>query len=181
MTDSPSFITYHHLSPWLHGNLVLVDLTFNFDDPKNDFESNLDDMLERFDGGDLKEYVKFSLIFLILKFLFRWSQFLVVITTHSDPRTGDLHIAPENTGSVPVNEVSDLFLFYLFFKYLNSILDLQCYVSKTFLQYITERQEEHPQFTILWCTIKSEGVQESSHEIRFSVSSQLVIYNKLII
>ena len=111
MIDSPSFITYHHLSPWLHGNLVLVDLTFNFDDPKNHFESKLNDMLDRFDGGDLKEYTNFNLIFLRLKFLFRWSRFLVVITTHSDPRTGDLHIAPNNTGSVLVNEVSYLFLF----------------------------------------------------------------------
>ena len=68
MIDSPSFITYHHLSPWLHGNLVLVDLAFNFDDPKNNFESNLNDMLNRFEGGDLKEYVNFSFIFPILKF-----------------------------------------------------------------------------------------------------------------
>ena len=90
---------------------MLVDLTFNFDDPKNDFESKLDDMLDRFDSGDLKEYVNSSSIFLILKFSFSWTRFLVVITTHSDPRTGDLHIAPNNTGSVPVNEVSFLFLF----------------------------------------------------------------------
>jgi len=122
MIDSPSVITYHHLSPWLHGNLVLVDLTFNFDDPKNDFESKLDDMLDRFDGGDLKEYVNFSFIFLMLNFSFRWSRFLVVITMHSDPHTGDLHIAPNNTGSVPVNEVS--FYFILFYcKFLNFFLD----------------------------------------------------------
>ena len=68
-------------------------------------------MLDRFEGGDLKEYVIFSLISPIPTFLFRWSQFLVVITTHSDPRTGDLHIAPGNTGSVPVNEVSGCFKF----------------------------------------------------------------------
>ena len=117
MIDSPSVITYHHLSPWLHGNLVLVDLTFNFDDPQNDFESKLDDMLDRFDGGDLKEYVNFSPIFFNTNFyLFRWCQFLVVITTHSDPHTGDLHIAPNNAGSVPVNEVS------LFFTYLYTII-----------------------------------------------------------
>jgi len=112
MIDSPSLITYHHLNPWLHGNLILVDLTFNFDDSESDFESNLGNMIDRFDGGDLKEYVNFNIIFLILKFLFRWSQFLIVITTHSDPRTGDLHIAPDNAGSVPVNEVSNIFLLY---------------------------------------------------------------------
>jgi len=96
MIDSPSVITYHHLNPWLHGNLILVDLTFNFEDLENDFESNLNNMIDRFDGGDLKE----------------WTQFLIVITTHSDPRTGDLHIAPDNAGSVPVNEVSNIFLLY---------------------------------------------------------------------
>ena len=47
---------------------MLVDLTFNFDDPKNDFESKLDDMLDRFDSGDLKKYVNSSSIFLILNF-----------------------------------------------------------------------------------------------------------------
>ena len=31
---------------------------------------------------------------------------MVVITTHSDLNTGDLHIAPNNTGSVPADEVS---------------------------------------------------------------------------
>ena len=184
MINSPSFITYHHLSPWLHGNLILVDLIFNFNDPKNDFESKLGDILDCFDGGDLNEYVNFSLIF---SNLFRWNQFLVVITTHSDPCTGDLHIAPDNAGAVPVNEVSDLFLFYFYFyfyisEFLNFILDLWCYVSKPLLQYITKRQqEEHPQSIVLWCIIKSEGVQERSHEICFSVHSQLVTNDKLII
>jgi len=102
MVDSPSIITYHHLAPWLHGNLVLVNMEFNF-------ESQLDDMLGRFSSGEFAEYANFSPIFSILKSLFRWNQFLVVITTHSIPRTGDLHIAPNNTGSVPVNEVNFLF------------------------------------------------------------------------
>jgi hypothetical protein len=112
MVASSSFITYYHLVPWLHGNLVLVDLIFNFDDLQNDFYSNLDRMLERFEGGDLKEYVDLDPIFSILMFSFRWSRFLVIITTHSDPETGYLHIAPNNTGSVPVNEVS-IFIYFI--------------------------------------------------------------------
>jgi len=118
MVDSPSIITYHHLAPWLHGNLVLVNMEFNFDDPKINFESQLDDMLGRFASGEFAEYANFSPIFSILKSLFRWNRFLVVITTHSDPRTGDLHIAPNNTGSVPVNEVN--FLFNHYYKILKS-------------------------------------------------------------
>jgi hypothetical protein len=101
----------HHLCPWLHGNLILVNVLFNFDNLKNDFKSKLDNML-RFDDGDLKEYINLSPIIshiLILNFLPRWSQFLVIITTHSDPYTEDLHIALNNTGSAPVNKVSFYF------------------------------------------------------------------------
>ncbi|KIK03069.1 hypothetical protein K443DRAFT_131586 [Laccaria amethystina LaAM-08-1] len=89
MTDSPSILTYHHLAPWLHGNLVLIDLMFNFDDPKNNFNSQMECMLHEFEEGQFKD----------------WSRFLVIITTHSDPDTGFLHIAPGNTGSVPANEL----------------------------------------------------------------------------
>jgi len=53
MMDSSSLVTYHHLAPWLQGNLVLVDLMFNFDDPQNDFESQLDTMLQDFEEGEL--------------------------------------------------------------------------------------------------------------------------------
>ena len=134
--SSCNMCIYHHLSFCLHGK---VDLTFNFDDPKNDFKSKLDDMLDCFNGGDLTEYVNSSLIFLTLNFSFRWSQFLVIITTHSDPHTGDLHIAPNNTGSIPVNEVSFPFSFFYYCKFLNFCLDSWCYVFRTLLQCITER------------------------------------------
>ena len=113
MVDSTSLITYHHLAPWLQGNLVLVDLMFNFDDPQNDFESQLDTMLQDFEEGDYKEYVNSYLIFLALNISIRWTRFLVVITTHSDPCTGDLHIAPGNTGSAPAHEVSLLTFFFV--------------------------------------------------------------------
>jgi hypothetical protein len=108
MMDSTSHVTYHHLAPWLQGNLVLVDLMFNFDDPQNDFESQLDTMLQDFEKGNYKEYINFYLVFLTLNISISWTRFLVVISTHSDPRTGDLHIAPGNTRSVPPAEVSFL-------------------------------------------------------------------------
>jgi len=118
--DSTSLITYHHLAPWLQGNLVLVDLMFNFDDPQNDFESQLDTMLQDFEEGDYKEYVNFYLIFLALNVSIRWTRFLVVISTHSDPHTGDLYIAPGNTGSVPPDEVSFLTFFMIISKLYSS-------------------------------------------------------------
>lgn len=115
--DSASLITYHHLAPWLQGNLVLVDLMFNFDDPQNAFESQLDTMLQDFEEGEYKEYVNFYFFFLALNISIRWTRFLVVISTHSDPRTGDLHIAPGNTGSVPVDEVSFLTFYVIILNF----------------------------------------------------------------
>lgn len=55
MVDSASFITYHHLVPWLQGNLVLVELIFNFDDTNNNFDTQLDTMLQDFEDGHFKE------------------------------------------------------------------------------------------------------------------------------
>ena len=117
IVDSTSLVTYHHLAPWLQGNLVLVDLVFNFDDPQNNFQSQLDSMLQEFEEGNYKEYIHFYLFFLELNISIRWTRFLVVISTHSDPRTGDLHIAPGNTGSVPVDEVSFLSFFVIILNF----------------------------------------------------------------
>lgn len=56
MDDTPSLITYCHLHPWLQGNVVHIDMDFNFDDvPHNDFESRLDLMLNAFETGHLQE------------------------------------------------------------------------------------------------------------------------------
>ena len=117
MVDSASLITYNHLAPWLQGNLVLVDLMFNFDDSQNNFETQLDNMLQDFEEGDYKEYVNFYLFFLVLSISITWTRFLVVISTHSDPCTGDLHIAPGNTGSVPVDEVSLITFFVIILNF----------------------------------------------------------------
>ncbi|KAF8813074.1 hypothetical protein BYT27DRAFT_7085341, partial [Phlegmacium glaucopus] len=89
MKDTPSIITYHHLHPWLQGNLVHIDFDFNFENSTNDFNIRLNRMLDRFENGDLKD----------------WSRFFIFIMTHSDPKTGYVHIAPNNTGSVPVGEL----------------------------------------------------------------------------
>ena len=62
-------------------------------------------MLDAFETGKLQEYVNFILIFPIMRIIFRCTQFFVMITTHSDPTTGYLHLGPNNVGSVPVDEV----------------------------------------------------------------------------
>jgi hypothetical protein len=64
-------ITYHHLVPWLQGNLVLVDLTFNFDDKNNKFETNLDTMLQDFEDGLFKRVSCFHFYFSNTEYLIR--------------------------------------------------------------------------------------------------------------
>jgi hypothetical protein len=166
MVDSTSLITYHHLAPWLQGNLVLVDLMFNFEDPKNDFDSQLDSMLQDFEEGDYKEYFNFYFVFLALNILIRWTRFLVVISTHSDPRTGDLHIAPGNTGSAPANQVR-FFIFCDYYKILNSIPAVASYFPRALPQVIKEKREEQkpPQSICLWGALKSSQIQRGCEKI----------------
>ena len=38
--------------------------------------------------------------------LYSFQRFLVVFTTHCDPRNGNVHHAPDNRGAVPFNEVN---------------------------------------------------------------------------
>jgi len=48
----PSLLTYHHLHSWLQGNLVHINMDFNFNGVSyNDFESRLDSMLNEFETG----------------------------------------------------------------------------------------------------------------------------------
>lgn len=74
--------------------------------------------------GQFEVYVSITFIIMrLILVLLRWMQFMVVVTTHSDPETGFLHIMPNNGGSVPVQEVNHLFIF-LCFDFLNAILDV---------------------------------------------------------
>jgi len=118
MSNVPSHLIYYHLHDWLQGNIMHISLDFNFDDvPWNDFETRFNSVLDKFEQVEFQKYVIVS--FLILKlifFLFSWERFMVLITTHSDPTTGFLHIVPNNRGSVPVKEVQ---YFYLFIYYIS--------------------------------------------------------------
>ncbi|EDR13074.1 uncharacterized protein LACBIDRAFT_308512 [Laccaria bicolor S238N-H82] len=92
MNDIPSLLAYHHLHDWLHGNVVHVGLDFHLCDvPHNDFESQLDTMLAAFERKGQFE---------------GWTQFMVIVMTHSDLDTGFPHIAPNNGASVPAEETS---------------------------------------------------------------------------
>jgi hypothetical protein len=55
--DSPAAIVYHHLLPWLRGNLVYVELDFDFRVTKSrhNFEDRLEEMLDVFISGPFKE------------------------------------------------------------------------------------------------------------------------------
>ena len=55
MKDAPSIMTYHHIHPWLKGNLIYVDLDFNFEKGDHEFSERLNLMLDRFESGDLME------------------------------------------------------------------------------------------------------------------------------
>jgi hypothetical protein len=48
-------MAYHHIYPWLKGNLIHVDLDFNFEKPDHDFPERLNLMLDRFENGDLMQ------------------------------------------------------------------------------------------------------------------------------
>lgn len=56
MDDTPSNLAYHHLQPWLMGNIVHIDLDFNMTEVlHNDWSVRLDQMLESFETGEYKE------------------------------------------------------------------------------------------------------------------------------
>lgn len=56
MVDTPSFLLYQHLHPWLQGNLVHVNIDFNLTEvPHNDFAIRFDAMLESFESGQFQE------------------------------------------------------------------------------------------------------------------------------
>jgi hypothetical protein len=58
MNDTPSYLVYTHLQPWLQGNIIHIDLDFNLTDvPHNDWVTRLDRMLDSFETGEFKEYV----------------------------------------------------------------------------------------------------------------------------
>jgi hypothetical protein len=55
MTDTPASLAYHHLQPWMQGNIVYFDIDFNMTDvPHNDWATRLDSMLDSFEKGELK-------------------------------------------------------------------------------------------------------------------------------
>jgi hypothetical protein len=55
MTDTPASLTYHHLQPWLQGNIVHIDLDFNMTDVShNDWAIRRDSMLDFFETGEFR-------------------------------------------------------------------------------------------------------------------------------
>ncbi|KIM35706.1 hypothetical protein M413DRAFT_79136, partial [Hebeloma cylindrosporum] len=78
-------LIYHHLYTYLLGNLALVDFEFSLEsqDDHAMLNSSLLEMTADFRNG----------------------RFLVILTDHSSPDTGDVHIAPNNAGATTLEEV----------------------------------------------------------------------------
>lgn len=97
MKDSQSTMVYHYLQPWLQGNIVLVELDFNFEQGIDKFQSCLNCMLDQLENGNLKEYRQIYSYFLVFSFLFdflsSWACFFILVAIHSYPKLGFLHVA----------------------------------------------------------------------------------------
>ena len=53
MNDTPSYLAYHHLQPWLLGNVVHVDLDFNMvDEAYHDWVIRFNRLLDSFETGE---------------------------------------------------------------------------------------------------------------------------------
>ena len=86
---------------WSHETSTPTDMDFN----------------DRLEPGDFKSHINICFIILMLiVYLFRWSQFMVFITSHSDPETRYLHLRPNNAGSSC--ERGLVFYLYFHFKFL---------------------------------------------------------------
>jgi hypothetical protein len=53
---NPALIAYHHLLPWLRGNVAHIDMEFNFgtDFVEQDFHGRMDQLMKMLDHGHLK-------------------------------------------------------------------------------------------------------------------------------
>ncbi|KAF8868252.1 hypothetical protein CPB84DRAFT_1696976, partial [Gymnopilus junonius] len=90
MVDTPGRVSYEILQPWLQGNLIHFKIEFDCLTGGRKFDNQMRTMLAILEG-------RFS----------KCTQFLVTITTHSDPRNRYVHVMPENHGAAPINKLFD--------------------------------------------------------------------------
>jgi hypothetical protein len=95
---------------------------------------------------------------------------MVLITTHSDPTTGYLHMGPNNVGSVPVQEV-EYFILFIYFKFLNQIPAFGCHFYSPLPNHFAKRQQQYPCPVIMWCTLQSSRFKGSDKEFCEEVCS----------
>jgi hypothetical protein len=108
---SAAAVIHNHLYTYLKGNLVVADFEFQLGSNHGIavLEANLNKIVTELDGGSLQRYCFY---FSLRKFSdagrhsFRKGRFLVVLTNHSSPDTGDLHIVPDSLGAAPLDKVS---------------------------------------------------------------------------
>ena len=108
---SAAAVVSNHIYTYLYGNLAVADFEFELysDQGLAVLQENLLKIVTELNGGCLERYCfYFSLPNLsdVGRCSFRAGRFLVILTDHSSPDTGDLHIAPGNLGAAGLGQVS---------------------------------------------------------------------------
>ncbi|KAF9521943.1 hypothetical protein CPB83DRAFT_900100 [Crepidotus variabilis] len=80
---------YSTLVGYLEGNVALVNIDFNLHTHLTEWDLKIEELVTQIRSGRLKRY----------------RQFAFILTDHSDPARGDLHIGPNNSGSAELTKV----------------------------------------------------------------------------
>ncbi|RDB30830.1 hypothetical protein Hypma_005838 [Hypsizygus marmoreus] len=93
---APAALVYHNLYTYMPGEVVRVELAFDFGSHEGvlAFGDEIDGLIKRVKGGDLKGYDAFA----------------VYIMDHTDTERGDLHFTIDNKGADEVSTVLDALL-----------------------------------------------------------------------
>ncbi|KAF9470183.1 hypothetical protein BDN70DRAFT_943007, partial [Pholiota conissans] len=95
-SENPAAGVFLTLIPWFNGNIVYFDIDFDFSCYHSNFDRRMTEVLKMFNQNPLNIF----------------KQFVVFVTTHSDPRNGYLHISTNNKGAVSAEQL----LNYIFNK-----------------------------------------------------------------
>jgi hypothetical protein len=101
---------------------------------------------------------------------------LAIITTHSDPESGDLHIAPNNTGAVPVNNVS-LFRFLAPIIIYYVVFQLFSVIFPEHFHKILQREKNKNILNLLSCGMLSS--RPSSRDAIKGIASLYVLIHEM--
>lgn len=121
--ETPASVAYESLVSWLKGNVVLIEIDFDFttSTTKKNFTARLNKLLGEFRSGGPLEKCVFSMLSFKCspthqRLVNRFTRFSIYLSTHSDPFSGDLHIGPTpSCGASPIDEVvSHVEIYFVF-------------------------------------------------------------------